>query len=162
MNLGMKHCELSFSSPDMLELLQYVLGKGLSFRFKANGFSMTPSIRDGDIITIAPCVSTILRSGDIAAFIHPGTVRLTVHRIIGIHEESFFIKGDNVNSGDGPIPKSKILGHVVRIERNGQNKRLGLGAERRALAFLSRCRIVPFLRVLMQKLHRLCLSKPSE
>ena len=160
MNLGMKHRELNLSAPDMVGLLRDVLGKGASFRFKAKGFSMTPIIKDGDIITVSPCLSAGLRSGDIAAFAHPVTDRLVVHRIVGIRGGSFFVKGDNNEDFDGLIPGSHVLGRITRIERDGRSVQLGLGAERSAIALLSRFHILPLLLIPVRKLYRLYLSRP--
>jgi signal peptidase I len=160
MNLGLKHSELNLSAPDMVGLLRDVLGKGASFRFKAKGFSMTPIIKDGDIITVSPSLSAGLRSGDIAAFTHPVTDRLVVHRIVGIRGGSFFVKGDNNEAFDGLIPGSRVLGRITRIERDGRSVQLGLGAERSAIALLSRFNILPLLLVPMRRLYRLYLSRP--
>jgi signal peptidase I len=161
MSLGMKHRELNLSAPDMVGLLRDVLGKGASFRFKAKGFSMTPIIKDGDIITISPCLSAGLRSGDIAAFTHPVTDCLVVHRIVGIQDGSFFVKGDNNEDLDGLIPGSRILGWITRIERDGRSVQLGLGAERSAIALLSRFHILPLLLAPVRQLYRLYLTRHS-
>jgi hypothetical protein len=158
MNLSMKHRELNLSATDMVGLLRDVLGKGASFRFKAKGFSMTPMIKDGDIITISPCLSAGLRSGDIAAIAHPVTDCLVVHRIVGIRDGSFFVKGDNHEDFDGPIPGSHVLGRITRIERDGRSVQLGLGAERSAIALLSRFHILTLLLVPVRKLYCLYLT----
>ncbi len=65
--------ELKLSGPDLIELLQAVLDKGVPFRFRAKGFSMTPFIKDGDVITIFPLEGSRPRLGDIVAFTHPVT-----------------------------------------------------------------------------------------
>ena len=159
MNLGMKHHELNLSAPDMVGLLRDVIGKGVSFRFKAKGFSMTPIINDGDIITVSPCLPAGLRSGDIAALTHPVTERLVVHRIVGFRGESFIVKGDNNEDFDGLIPGSHVLGRITRIERDGRSVQLGLGAERSTIALLSRFHILRLLLVPLQKLYRFYLSR---
>jgi signal peptidase I len=158
MKPGMKHRELNLSAPDVVTLMREVLGKGASFRFKAKGFSMTPIINDGDIITVSPCLPAGLRSGDIAAFSQPVTDRLVVHRIVGIQGGSFMVKGDNNENFDGPIPESRVLGRITRIERNGRNLHIGLGAERSAIAFLSRINILSLLLVPLRKIFRSHLS----
>jgi signal peptidase I len=160
MRPGMTHRELNLSAPEMAKLMREVLGKGASFRFKAKGFSMTPIINDGDIITVSPCLSAGLRSGDVAAFTHPVTDRLVVHRIVEIRGGAFMVKGDNNENFDGLIPESRVLGRITRIERNGKSVQLGLGAERSAIAFLSRINILPLLLVPVRKLLRSFLSKP--
>ena len=149
------HPEVQISGLDLTGLLREVLEKGAAFRFKATGFSMTPIVKDGDIITVSPCRPRQLRSGDIAAFVSPASDRLVVHRIVGTQDESFFIKGDNAPGYDGLIHGSRVLGRVTRIERDGCNVRLGLGIERKVLALFSRLRILPLLLAPARKLYRL-------
>jgi signal peptidase I len=114
-----------------------VLDKGTPFRFQAAGFSMTPFIRNGDVITIAPGAFRV-RFGDVVAFDLPPSGKLVVHRIVGRSRDGFIIKGDNSPSFDVGVPGSRILGRVARVERRGKRVRLGSGVERFAVAFLSR------------------------
>lgn len=116
-------------------LLAAVLEKGVPFRFTAAGCSMTPFIRDGDVITVAP---GRIRFGDTVAFVHPRFGKLTVHRVVRISPDGYLIKGDNVLEPDGTVPRTSLLGRVVRVEHRSGHVRLGLGIERAAIAFLSR------------------------
>jgi signal peptidase I len=104
------------------EILQAVLSKGFSIRFKAKGFSMFPVIKDGDIITVSPFPGVSIRSGNIIAFIHPQTEKLVVHRLIETKENGFLTKGDNSLETDGDIPGTYILGKVTRIEKKGKSR----------------------------------------
>ena len=63
------------------ELLTAVLARGSLFRFQARGFSMSPFIRDGDVLTLAPAPDR-LRIGDVVAFINPCNQQLSVHRLV--------------------------------------------------------------------------------
>ena len=121
---------------------------------------MSPFIRDGDVITIAPVlppdrnphvsIPSFLSVGNVAearnsyigqvvAFVAAPSRRLVVHRIIGRRESGFLIQGDNLS---GPVADTvrpvDILGRVVRIERGRKRVWLGLGPERYAIAVLSR------------------------
>jgi hypothetical protein len=121
---------------------------------------MSPFIRDGDVITIAPVQPPYPRPnvppssslsagsmtearnrdvGQVVAFVSAPSRRLVVHRIIGRHESGFLIQGDNLS---GPVADTvrpdDILGRVVRIERGRKRVWLGLGPERYAIAVLSR------------------------
>jgi hypothetical protein len=118
---------------------------------------MSPFIKDGDVITVAPVwpssgspnVPTgsprwtgnawTCGIGQVVAFVSPGSQRLVVHRIIGRYESGFLIQGDNLS---GPVADTvrpgDILGRVVRIERGRKRVWLGLGPERYAIAVLSR------------------------
>jgi len=125
------------------ELMRAVLAKGAPFRFEAGGFSMSPFIRHGDIITVAPSPSRF-RRGDVVAFMSPETGKLTVHRVVRISpRRGCLIKGDNTPAPDGRVEKSAIIGRVIRVEHCGKRLRLGLGPERALLAFLSRIGLLP-------------------
>jgi hypothetical protein len=128
--------ELSLSGPALIDLLRAVLDKGKPFRFRAKGVSMTPFVKDGDVITVSPFAGASPRMGDVVAFIRPETEKLLVHRIVGKSGDSYLIKGDSVHDEDDHVREVNVLGRVVAVERNGQRVRLGLGIERLAIAFL--------------------------
>ncbi|MCX6844936.1 MAG: S26 family signal peptidase [candidate division WOR-3 bacterium] len=104
---------------------------------------MSPFIRDGDVITIAPSgrkpKAPGCGIGQVVAFVSPVNERLVVHRIIGRHQSRFLIQGDNLpGPGADLIDRDDILGRVVRVERGGKRVWLGLGPERYVIAVLSR------------------------
>ena len=131
-----------------------VLEKGSSFRFLAKGFSMTPFIKDGDVVTISPFLGRKVRIGEVVAFISPLTQSLAVHRIIGKRKARFFLQGDNVPEADGLVSEEQILGYVKRVERQGRIVNLGLGPERRVIAFLNRKGWLFRIRYVLWKLLR--------
>ena len=119
--------------------MQAVLEKGLSFRFRAKGWSMAPFIRDGDIVTLSPLKIASPRVGDIYAFVHPVMHKMVVHRAVAKYEKGLLFKGDNsLGKKDGVIPFELLLGRVIQIERNNHRVCLGLGVERYLIAWLSR------------------------
>ncbi len=120
------------------ELMKAVLEKNIPLRFTSFGLSMSPFIRDGDVITIAPVLPYCLRIGDVVAFVNPGDTKLKVHRILLVSKEGFLIKGDNNLDQDGFITAGSIIGRVVRVQHNGRRVLLGLGFERIVIAWLSR------------------------
>ena len=128
---------LSFSNEDNIELMRAVIAKGASFRFQANGYSMCPFIRFGDIVTIAPFEQKKIRVGAVVAFTHPCCGKLIVHRIVAQNGDSYRIKGDNVWESDGLVPRGDVLGYVKKTERKGRTIFLGLGIEGFLIAFLS-------------------------
>ena len=130
--------ELQLSGPDLIELLRAVLDKGAPFRFRAKGFSMSPFIKDDDVITVSPLTDDSTRYGDVVAFIRPEMKKLVIHRVVGKKGEYFHIKGDNITYTDELIPVANILGRVIRVERNGKEVFFGLGPERFLIAFLNR------------------------
>jgi signal peptidase I len=134
--LSRQNC-LSLSGEALIELIRAVHEKDSPFRFRAEGFSMSPFLKEGDIITIAPLRQSPVRRGDIVAFIHPNTEKPVVHRVVRKEGASLKIRGDNALNGDGFIPASSILGKVTRVERKGRKIYLGLGVERYIIALLS-------------------------
>jgi len=129
------HSSLAMPNVAFTELMAAVLDKGVPFRFQASGSSMSPFIRDGDVLTIAPAR---VRLGDVVGFVSPRGGKLVVHRVVCISRGGYFIKGDNASESDVHVPPPKILGRVVRVEHRGNRVPLGLGIERVAIAFLSR------------------------
>jgi signal peptidase I len=143
---------ISLSNRDIAGLIRPVLEKGALFRFKARGFSMSPFIKDGDVITLSPLSFSPPRLGDVVAFIHPHTSHLLVHRVIGKRADAFIIKGDNHATGEDHVPPVNILGRVTKLKRGTRTVRLGLGPDRLLIALLSRSR---FFFVLLSVLRRL-------
>jgi len=153
---------VSLSGSALLELLQAVLDKEVPFRFRAKGLSMSPFIKDGDVVTVFPMSHASPRPGDVLAHLDPRTKKLVVHRVVGEEQDFFHLKGDNnIEAGDR-IFKKDILGCVNKVERNGQRVYLGLGPERSVISFLSRKKILPTLlsiyRLFVRPLSEICKS----
>jgi len=134
--------ELQLSGSALAELLQAVLDKKVSFRFRAKGFSMSPFIKDNDVITVSPLTGDSTKSGDVVAFIRPIMKKLVIHRVVGKKGKYSKIKGDKITDADDLIPVENILGRVTKVERNGKEVFFGLGPERFLIAFLSRKRLL--------------------
>lgn len=111
---------ISLSAPVIMELIEAVHNKGASFRFQAKGHSMTPVIRDGDVITVSPLKDIMPRRGDVLAFRHPERPQMLVHRVLHTMARKYFIKGDNCSEADGWIPAENILGLISKVERQGR------------------------------------------
>ncbi|MCE5311237.1 MAG: S24/S26 family peptidase [Acidobacteriales bacterium] len=134
----LERSELPLTSAALLDLMRAVLARGVPFRFRARGGSMSPFVRDGDIVTVEPAAAAPARTGDIVAFVEPATQRLRVHRVAATCGGAFLLKGDNVETPDGLVKPDGVLGKVVRVERDGSLVRLGTGPERGLIAWLSR------------------------
>jgi signal peptidase len=120
------------------ELVKEVLSKGVECRFQAKGHSMSPFIKDGDIVTISPLTSSSPGLGDVVALNHPENEKLIIHRVVKKRNNDYYVKGDNALEADGLVQAKNILGYVNKVERDGKNVRLGLGPERFLIAFLTR------------------------
>lgn len=140
-----KREELFLSSQHLEKLMRGVLGKGSCFRFQGKGFSMSPFIKDGDVLTIASLQGAPPCFGDVVVFTHPNTGKLIIHRIIGKRAGYYLTKGDNAPEGDGLIARATILGRVTKVERNGKLISLGLGPDRFIIAFVIRTGLLPLV-----------------
>jgi ribosomal protein S18 acetylase RimI-like enzyme len=130
--------ELRLNNLGQLELLRGMAGRGKPLRTRVRGFSMSPFILNGDIITIAPLNGRVPEVGEVVAFTLPESGRLAVHRIITAAGGGWLMSGDNSPEPDGVIGRERMIGHVTAVERNGRLMRLGLGAERRLVAWMVR------------------------
>ena len=112
--------EIGLASPNLLELARLELTKKRPFRLQVSGSSMSPSICDGDYVTVEPTVSQKIRLGDIILLASISNTAL-VHRVTKIEERNgvsvLITRGDAANGQDVPIPLSHVLGRVTLIER---------------------------------------------
>ncbi len=122
----------------LLVLGRAVLERGVPFRFRAAGTSMSPFIRDGDVLTVAPLAGSRPRLGEVVAFVHPNSGKLAVHRVVATRDAARLLQGDAALEPDGWIRPTDILGRVIAIERNHRRVGFGLGAERMGIAWLRR------------------------
>ena len=135
--------ELLLSGAAVTCLLTAVIERDKPFKFKARGWSMSPFIRDGDILTLSPPLISFPQKGDVLCVLDPGTDKLVVHRVVGMKNGKYRIKGDSAEKKDArSFGLNRICGHVTRVERNGKPVRFGLGPERRAIALLSQVPVV--------------------
>lgn len=114
----MSHSDLFF------DLSADLLNRGYSVRFRANGRSMHPTIKEGEAITIKPVASSDVKRGDIVLYRHHTGV--IAHRVIAIEETKpddslvFVLRGDASGTCDKPVGSEQILGKVVCVARNGR------------------------------------------
>lgn len=104
------------------ELSATILGSGNALRFRARGGSMSPLVRDGDVVLIRPVGRGAVRVGDLVlCSSEPG--RVVVHRVIskevGQEGSLFTVQGDALSRSDGSIPEAHVYGRVATIERDG-------------------------------------------
>lgn len=121
----------------LVDLIITVLEKGKAFRFQAKGSSMTPFIKDGDVITLERIQGGKIRRGDVVAVISPTPENLRVHRVVRVQKGRYSIKGDNASHLDGVFDAAQILGRVIQVERGTHTIQLGSGVERALIGFLS-------------------------
>jgi signal peptidase I len=103
-------------------VIEQALTNGTIVRFRAEGGSMYPTIRDGETITIAAVSPRAIVRGDILLCRH-GT-RVLAHRVVGTTgcgtERFFVLRGDAKASCDAPVDASAVVGKVISVVRRGR------------------------------------------
>jgi signal peptidase I len=118
------------------DLSAELLRTGMNICFQASGWSMHPSIEDGETITVEPVAPCDVKRGDIILYLSQRGV--IAHRVVKIqsavksqqsttsHQSSslsphhlFLLRGDASNSCDEPVEPQQVLGIVVSVERQG-------------------------------------------
>ncbi|PYX68111.1 MAG: hypothetical protein DMG78_26085, partial [Acidobacteria bacterium] len=104
------------------EVVRPLLEQGLNVRFQARGASMSPAIRDGEVVEVTPVMVTKLRKDDIVlAKSHAG---FRLHRIVAADpsKDVFITRGDCGQQDDPALKAEQILGLArakeVRVGRN--------------------------------------------
>jgi uncharacterized repeat protein (TIGR01451 family) len=103
------------------ELARELLAGGNGIRFHARGASMSPAIRDGEIVHVRPAVPRDLRKGDVVLIKVEG--RLCLHRLVvaDVKRDVFITRGDCGLQDDPAVSGEEILGFAeakeVRVGR---------------------------------------------
>lgn len=126
----------ALSGQAMGELLRDVLARDGSCRFRARGSSMSPLIRDGDLVTVS-CLDADGHSLGRVIVTLPPDGRLAVHRVVGVGRGGVVTKGDGLGSPDATVDPAAVIGTVTRVQRRGSDVAFGSGPERRLVAVLS-------------------------
>lgn len=136
--------EISLDGSTLTDLIREVCVKEAALRFKAKGFSMSPFIKDGDILTISSIDGKPVNLGNVVAFKCRRNNKLVIHRMVARKDDRYLIKGDNCTQADCLTQRQDILGVVVKVEREGKDIRFGIGPESKMIAVLSRIKFLPF------------------
>ena len=120
--------EIGCDSAAFARLCADLLRAGVAVRFRARGMSMSPLVRDGDLLLVRPVAADDpradkVRVGDVVLCVMP-TERVLAHRVVarlkGPDGVRYRVQGDQVASPDGAIPATQIYGRVTAIERAGE------------------------------------------
>ena len=105
------------------EVIRELLGQGLSVRFQARGASMSPAIRDGDVVVVTPVIVSKLRKDDIVLAKTNEGFRL--HRIVVADRERdvFVTRGDCGEQDDPGLKGTQILG-IARVKEVRLGRRM--------------------------------------
>ena len=103
-------------------VIDEALSNGTVVRFRAEGESMYPTIRDGELITVAAVSTREVVRGDVLLCRHG--IRVLAHRVVGVTPcgtaRFFELRGDAKASCDAPVGADAVVGRVVGVRRNGR------------------------------------------
>jgi signal peptidase I len=133
-----------------VDVVSDLLRRGHSVRFRANGGSMHPTIREGEAITVAPARPAGIKRGDVILYrVGRGVIAHRVARVA--HQPDgglvFIPRGDASQGRDDPVKEAAILGRVVAVERGGRTLNPAWsGARALAVAWAAAARLLRWLR----------------
>jgi peptidase S24-like protein len=111
---------------EFLAISTDVLHDGHAVRFRAEGWSMYPIIRDGDIVEVAPVRASQLCRGDVL-LCRIGDAAIA-HRLVGFNNSAdrtaLVLRGDAAFAKDAPVPFTSVIGRVTDVRRDGNERRL--------------------------------------
>ncbi len=87
--------------------------------YKTRGVSMRPLFKENrDLVTIRPCQRGGLKKYDVPLY-RRRDGRFTLHRIIGVQNDTYVIRGDNTFAKEY-VPESQIVGVLTEFQRKGK------------------------------------------
>src|SRR5262245_12705213 len=105
------------------DVMEHALASGTLVRFRAEGSSMHPTIRDGEVIVAAPVSVAEVVRGDVLVCRHRG--RVLAHRLVSIDGEGsrrrFVLRGDSQQSSDVFVDADDIVARIVAVRRRGRS-----------------------------------------
>ena len=106
----------------LLDLAETLLENNNSISFSMKGFSMYPTLKEGDVGLVEKCSTEGLKTGDIVIF--KSGENLVCHRLIKIEYKNgsriFTAKGDKNTFVDKPFTAEKFVGKLVSFQRNNK------------------------------------------
>jgi signal peptidase I len=107
-------------------VIEKALTAGTTVRFRAEGTSMYPTIRDGEAISIAAVSPEEVVRGDVLLCRH--STRVMAHRVVNVTTRDagrvFELRGDAKAGCDAPVGADDVIGRVIAVRRNGRLVRL--------------------------------------
>jgi signal peptidase I len=91
---------------------------GKESRLKVSGWSMSPLIKNGDLVIIRHAKDSV-GVGSIIAY--RKAQQIITHRVIQVHKEydktTFITKGDFNLHSDTPVSEEEVIGKVIAVEK---------------------------------------------
>lgn len=100
-------------------IAEEILKRGSRLSFRASGASMSPFIKDGDTVVMAP-VRDGVNVGDVV-LVTARAGRLLLHRVVKKRKGGVVTRGDASINDDGCISWENIIGKVISVKGKGYN-----------------------------------------
>ena len=114
-------------------------------RFEADGRSMLPFIRPGDLLCVRRPEPGGPKLGDVVAVRGMPADGLLLHRVVRLRGTMVLLRGDNTTTDNGEFSVSDVIASVCAVERRGRRVWFGAGRWGRAVAWAVRtgwvCRV---------------------
>ncbi|MCP4693421.1 MAG: hypothetical protein GY859_35610 [Desulfobacterales bacterium] len=108
-----------------------------SFFAAVSGASMAPTLRESEILEVAPCMGRPPRPGDVILFTPPGGERggrAVAHRVVRVSGGGFRTRGDNNAEEDPWLARPEEVAGRVTAAWRGRRRRIILGGRPGLLA----------------------------
>ncbi len=138
---------------DSREIVESLLQQHTTVTFQAQGLSMTPAIRAGDLVHVRPAAGPDLRRGSVVLYRNHG--RLILHRLVACDRQAARVRtaADAALAGGDWIPVADILGVAESVRHGDRLQRLDTAPAR--LAGLLRYALRPLRRLAIALNRRL-------
>ena len=115
--------DFEINGAELAELSAAIVERGGSLSFQAHGSSMSPFIRDGDILTVEAVDPNQLAVADVVLY-QSASGRIIAHRIVSVLDQTggrlLQIRGDAATGATETVHLEQVLGRIVTARRRGR------------------------------------------
>jgi hypothetical protein len=121
---------MNVPSCELMPVIRAALERGQRVSMTVNGSSMSPFIRDGDVVELE-LLRSLPRQGDVVLVQCPEE-RYVLHQVVRIDGNAFFLCGYAQRRREGPFVHNALVARVVRVYRGRRTIALDRGLWRLA------------------------------
>ncbi len=121
----------------LMPVIRAALERDQRVRMTINGSSMSPFIRDGDVVELESVRSRPVL-GDMV-LVRRSEDYYVLHRVVRIEGDEFFLRGDAQQHSEGPFTRRDVLGKVIASYHSGRVRDFDRGTWRLAMLIWMRC-----------------------
>ncbi len=115
---------VTHTSDLFLEVSAHLLRGGYGIRFRAEGESMHPTIRHGELVTVAPARPADIEADDIV--LCRNRRGIVAHRVVRIEPlgrggDAFVLCGDAPAAAEEHVAPQHVVGRLVSVVRRGRS-----------------------------------------